>query len=48
MKSENQENNGQSNSVAPLAGAWIEMATVVPREELIKVAPLAGAGIEMS
>ena len=37
-----------SPMVAPLAGAWIEMETVVHREELIKVAPLAGVWIEMS
>ncbi len=34
-------------SVAPLAGAWIEMAISVYVEWNVSVAPLAGAWIEM-
>ena len=34
-------------TVAPLAGAWIEMAQVGKTELILNVAPLAGAWIEM-
>ena len=37
----------ESVSVAPFAGAWIEMATVCVRVVLDEVAPFAGAWIEM-
>ena len=33
--------------VAPLAGAWIEMAILVIYSRIYEVAPLAGAWIEM-
>ena len=34
-------------SVAPLAGAWIEMASATARLLRVLVAPLAGAWIEI-
>ena len=34
-------------AVAPLAGAWIEIARESPYKAMIFVAPLAGAWIEM-
>ena len=38
----------RTSSVAPLAGAWIEMAALAQNLSLIKVAPLAGAWIEIA
>ena len=37
-----------SNSVAPFAGAWIEIKTENARQALGGVAPFAGAWIEIS
>ena len=39
---------GRNHIVAPLAGAWIEIATYVGIEFIDYVAPLAGAWIEIS
>ena len=39
---------GQMKSVAPLAGAWIEIIQRIELDSTINVAPLAGAWIEIS
>ena len=36
-----------TKSVAPLAGAWIEMIRIIKNSSRIPVAPLAGAWIEI-
>ena len=36
------------NAVAPLAGAWIEIGTLLNYEAASRVAPLAGAWIEIT
>ena len=41
------ERNVRHRVVAPLAGAWIEMISLLQPESVIYVAPLAGAWIEI-
>ena len=42
MKWRHRRTQNQDKQSPPSRGAWIEMETVVHREELMKVAPLAG------
>ena len=48
LKSESISTSAKFDTVAPFAGAWIEMLTVASGSRKSKVAPFAGAWIEIS
>ena len=47
LKSEGKTGETKNNAVAPLAGAWIEIASSATTFDALLVAPLAGAWIEI-